>query len=1227
MNLHEFRALDEFQRFDALKGLVGDELRAFAGEVAGEQGVTPMLQRIFSVASAADATIKNQLKVELRRLGLAFQERQVEIQIDTVQTAQVEFSWERIKGSQFTERKPIPINEGAKDEFLKQLYQGEIVDVDITNPLSNIQAVRTQVEAICQKMTGYGCRNFESLKEKFADAAFNIVGAEQRQRDFSNARQIKQVMESILYFMQCAPEASRTELVANYKDTQFACSDGTLQNLNDIFGEMQLGIADIAAYVAWAKRKVVAEILMPMYQQNYFHEAGLISYSGNEIHDIDSLINAVADEFGLVVRTQEEDRFIKDASRYREFLLGELNRGFAQPEVLENISRLVAGKIFANLKGIIDTETSVQNQVQGFLVKLGVGDKYNYFHLVDCKAGRLKNIAQEVIREIVAAYFHEQGIQEVLDIELVYQFLKTAGSHNAQYEQVVTRENFPEEAEGDREAVKLVLFQDVELDEAQFGTQNPVLYFARKNANIFAEFKLGDYHLHELLKYISAEELKNILIPTVLLEISLFYVITPEQVGVLIEKGADAKIVNPDGNNAAKVAEIKGRNDLVGKFVELGILPINVFEGHENGVDTQCEEMITHTISKIPEWFNRHGLSKLIKCGMINALKSALETPKGRESLSLLDKDGNTALHHAARQPNPELFLEIIKTTEGRKAIVAANKLKTTPVAIVVSTHRVDLINSVLKTTEGEKLINGDGENKSFIVQAYEGKRHGNEKKGRYDIIRTLLKCNISLDPILQFADNRGMVQDAVDNDDFEAFSMFMERAELRNKVFSLCSDALEKLHSQGLLKPLLEKDWLEILQSTYSQDLCDFIEVAVKCDLFNEIVDKLDKENPVLLNKILDGVVRDATPISSELDEALSAALTRTTVKKWVVRNDPDKPMGVHVKRLVAKGAAETVEAILNDDFARRSIFSQDTWGNNFLHCGAHFDDDITYYSQDYDIFYEEDGKKIKGSHSRFYNCVKYIADNPYLKSALPRLLIMQGTYGKTALNLALEEMPKLFLILLDWSVRPENVHSLYVLDDYGRAPFYNALLRCYDISIMSKFVNADASFVNSIFDHFDNEMVNVISRILDNDVERIRGDELAKVAFGNVFEWVKDNPVLMRKFIDSVGNETGCSSLDYARRYDMPTIVDAILTFAQNTSLGLSLPSASLETQASASTALIPSEDDGVDATVSIPANITSKVGARISSELDDDNDYDDKTEEHKRRRKGRSPNRKSR
>jgi hypothetical protein len=352
MNLQEFRALDEFQRFDRLKELAGEELKAFAREVAAEQGVTPMLERIARSPNATDATIKNQLKIELRKLSLNFQERQADMQLDVPEQPQQEFNWEKIKRAPFIERKPTPINEDAKDEFLKQFYNGEVVEVDIANPLGNIGAVRTQVDAICQKMDGYGFINFDILNDQFKDAVFDIESAEQRQRDSSTAKQIKELMESILYIVENTPEASRRELVANFKDTQFACGDGTLQNLIDIFSEMQLGKANIAAYVAWAKREVAKATFVPMYRQNFFHEAGLMYYRGNERHDIDSLINAVADDFGLVVRTQEEDRFIKDASRYREFLLGELNRVFAKPEVIENISVFVANKILKTFKNL-----------------------------------------------------------------------------------------------------------------------------------------------------------------------------------------------------------------------------------------------------------------------------------------------------------------------------------------------------------------------------------------------------------------------------------------------------------------------------------------------------------------------------------------------------------------------------------------------------------------------------------------------------------------------------------------------------------------------------------------------------------------------------------------------------------------------------------------------------------------------------------------------------------
>ncbi len=1162
MNLQEFRALDEFQRFDFLKELAGDELRAFAREVGAEQGASPMLARISASPNSNDATIKNQLKIELRKLGLTFQERQADMQFDVAEQPQEQFSWEKIKRAPFIERKPTPIDEATKDAFLQQFYQGEVVDVDTINPLSNIQAVRAQVELVCQKMVGYGFRNFNDLKDKFADLAFNIESAEQRQRDFSNAKQIKQVMESILYFVENTPEVSRRELIANYKDTRFICGDGTLQNLIDIFSEMQLGKADIAAYVAWAKRKVVIDTFLPMYEQNFFHEAGLIYRIGNERHYVDSLINAVADEFGLVVRTQDEDRFIKDASRYREFLLGELNRVFAQPEVLKNIFGLVVAKISSNLENGIDKILPVQNQVQDFLGKLGVGDKYNYFHLVNCKENGLKDDFKRVVESIVANYMHEQRVIKVSNIKHICQLLKIAGSYNSQYRQVITRENFPEDADNNKGFVNFILIQNIELDEAQFGTKSPILYFARKNRNIFADFNLPFVFMQRLLQEASAEELKDINIPADILRSSLFYVKTPEQIDVLIAKGANIQEISLNGGNATRDAALRGERAIVDKFAEQGIAPMNVFEGHEDGVDQRREEALINGIVANQEIL-RHiedgvpNICRIVKCGMVNALRKALEFPEGRDALKLKDKDDNVALHYAARHTNPELFLEIVKTTEGRRAIGAYNKDNFTPVEELIIQDRVDLINEVLKTPEGTLLINGGNGNKSFVELSYEHKK--------YSYLKTLLKCNISLDPILKYK-NKGMVQDAVDHEDFEVFGMLMERAELRNRLFQLEQDSIHKLDQQGLLKPILEKYWLEILEGIDPEDMAFFAEFVLKFGLLNQ---DIDEKHSHVLSRFLLSLQNFYFPMTDDLDKVISLIMSNKEVQKLVVTVDPLRPHENVFKRLVAAGATQAVEAILNDDFLRRSLYLTDAQCNTFLHNVECSEGDPSAFND----YYLESSEQ----QDSFFDCLRSIADNPHLKAALPSLLSTRNGIGFTPLQSALEDMQELFLILLDWSVRHENVHSLHIPDNKGCTPFYNALLKLYEMHIISQFVDADASLVDSIFDHVDNERVNVISRILDQ-----AGNE---VAFGNVFELVKDNPILMRKFIDSVGYESGCSSLEYARRYDMPTIVDAILTFAQGTSLGFSLPPASVEAQASASTAWIPDVDAEADVEIADP------------------------------------------
>lgn len=601
----------------------------------------------------------------------------------------------------------------------------------------------------------------------------------------------------------------------------------------------------------------------------------------------------------------------------------------------------------------------------------------------------------------------------------------------------------------------------------------------------------------------------------------------------------------------------------------------------------------------------------------------------------------NVALHHAARHQNPELFLEILKTEEGRKTLSSYNKEKESPVDILIQLDKVDLINEVLKTPEGALLINGDEENKSLVELLY---RKSYEDEVDEDKIKralsTLLKCNISLDPIKKFEPQinttgyDSMLDHALDNENDKVFDVLINCAELRKQFFSLVQyDQLEAALNRNLIDEWFKGYWLEMLKYTEPQDMYLFVKVVLQYDLFNEIIDKLDKEYPALLSKMLDSLVSDNTPISSELDEELSKAMSKENVRKWLLSVQNHDANKMYFKRLLLNGLDKTVEAILNDDILRRSIFLQDMLGNTFLH--------FFEIAGNYKPIIDREGN-VKEQNcfddlaehwtEVYYNCLPVIFENQYLLEALPRLLSTKNVHGDTPLNsLAKMDDVRLFLLyLVKYSVRPENVSSLDVLDNKGRTPFYNILLEGYRnsygnrldfvieyVDLINMLTNANTKFVSSIFDHVDNEMVNVISRILD--------DEECKIAFYVVCELVKDKPVLMRKFIDSVGHESKCSSLEYARKHGMQTIVDAISAFNQNTALVLSAPSASLETRATSSTATdtyIPAV--GAVATVSIPAHTTSSTLAKRGRD-DDDNDYDDKTEEYKRRRQeGRSPDR---
>ncbi len=1167
MNLLEFRDLNEYTRFDYLQSLAGDELKTFAREVTAQQQAPSVLKRALDNTTAPDSLIKNALKAELKKMGLNFktpiETSQDDMLVDSHSTQSrtvTTFNWEKLKKAPFIEKKIADIDEDSKKKFLTEFYGGEVVDVDTANPLGNIAAVRTQVNAICDKMTGYGFTKFNDLLGKFEDSVFDIAGAEQRLRDFSNVKQIKGMMETILFIVCDREEAARRAFVSGYKDYEFLCSDGTLQNLADIIKEMQLGKSDINTYIPWVKRKMVADAISPLYKDNYFVEAGLTYSEGNERHDIDSLINSVADEFGLVVRTQEEDRYIKDTSAYQGFLLDELNNVFVRADSIPNLVNLVAGKIYENLKGLIDPKSSapIRNIAYSFLSDLGLAGHgmYTHFHLVSEKKNVLREDAPKIIAHIVAVYLHEQGIVECTQLEQIKKYLAVAGASSANgMQQLITRRVLTEELEKDEAITKLIISGEVDLDERDFGTKSPVLYYARLDKSVFNRLKLRTTHLASLLEYATKEDLMNIELDATLLTRALTFVTTPAQVEALISRGADKKVVDKSGRNPAKFAQIAGRSDVVEAFRRHGVEPQNFFEDSDYKVEDKLVEFIKnyplvlkyiHTAedgSKIPN------IIRIVKAGKSFVFYNVKHLNEFKEALSLSDSDKKVALHHAAVQADTGMFFDIARMPEGLKTLKKEDSQGNDPLYYLFRRAPLNLlqVTSLLREMKKNEVKLSV---KSSLV-SYETQN--------YDLLSILLKHQNSS----RFVNE--LLKRALTDNDAQVLDLVMAKlAESPKIIFKLDVNVLADLNKKRNVKKLFldncKEEFEEAIDDT--DNALAFLALADAVDAFAEVIDLccpdgIDGDNLEEIIKALANPARMLLPISASIDEALSRLFANDVkLRNWarqlsVGEEGNDDLRFLRIKCFIAKGLVKVAEVIFNDPQSRLSLHSVDILGNNMLHCEAADDAGGLEYNDD-----------LINNSCAFYSSLVTLAGNVNLHRALPALLSMPNKDGFTPLNLAVTEYKRLFELLLDWSVRVENRHSLWIPDAGGHTPFFNAVLEGFELAILRKFIMADAEFLNSIF-YADGKNHTLMSVILD-DGNRPK----FKDAFNNIYELVKGNAELMRKFVESKGEDSELDSLSYARKHGMHEIEAEILAFQQNGSCGLEAPKPTLEVQATTST-----------------------------------------------------------
>ncbi len=365
----------------------------------------------------------------------------------------------KILSAEIQERQIASIEGEEFQQFLSDSYAGR-----------QINDLFQKVVLICDKAAAIGFEEFLILKENFP-----IDYLKEFKSQFA-AEEAVRIMELATYLFFVSDENQKKHIINSFKSHSFKeiCAPGVLTNLEKFYAEISLFNKNLLDFLAHAKSMVIEQICLELLKKRVF-EYELSRYISMEIHDVQSLKNAVAEEFGLIKRGRERDFFaaeIDDESA--ELLSDAIIARFNEKEVLD----------FA-LQKILKNVPSDLSKINEWLEILEIPGAVNLLaEMKNLEPVCLKHNFEEILLNLIKMHLHEIGLV-ILDFpELTKRKLLLEGSVDAESNQAVTEENL---GKATQEIWEYVLMNRLKLDAEDFGGVSDPFEF-RPNAEMTKKF-------------------------------------------------------------------------------------------------------------------------------------------------------------------------------------------------------------------------------------------------------------------------------------------------------------------------------------------------------------------------------------------------------------------------------------------------------------------------------------------------------------------------------------------------------------------------------------------------------------------------------------------------------------------------------------------------------------------------------------------------------------------
>jgi len=323
-----------------------------------------------------------------------------------------------------------PVSEGLDEvvvlQFLKGIYKdSEPIQLHRDSSPQEIKDFRGQAKALYKKGVELGLVNLIDLKGKF-DA---VKDGDVQQDGFHNIGEIKKTMERIIFQVAADSEKGK-QLDPKFNDYPFLCGEGTLTNMQSILQQLVLNSATVDDMLTLTKKQMIEQYTTEFYTKNIdFLEKleGMHSEAIYEVHNISSLLNKVADDYGLIKKTKQDDQYLQDYINedVQALLKSSIERQLNSEHSGEILIDLTADRIMSDLpKFKVGNDKKLIESLDEFFQNLGVADKLNTYSLLDFDEDTYqikgyKENALEVIKDTLAIHLHDKGTVLNPDIDFL----------------------------------------------------------------------------------------------------------------------------------------------------------------------------------------------------------------------------------------------------------------------------------------------------------------------------------------------------------------------------------------------------------------------------------------------------------------------------------------------------------------------------------------------------------------------------------------------------------------------------------------------------------------------------------------------------------------------------------------------------------------------------------------------------------------------------------------